>query len=268
MTFNEWLEKWNGHYIDFDGIYGNQCMDLMHQYCVEVLGITDGSVLAAPGAKDVYNNFENIKGHELFEKIPNTPTGVPQEGDILFWGTGTWGHVAIFIEGDASRFRSFDQNYPTGSFCHAQEHSYSGILGWLRCKGSMVQLDAKTFENLVRKSTIYDKVYQKLGVADGETIVLAEIDKLIGYEDKVREQEKQLAEVQAKANEFATQAADKAQELVNLRQEMNELKEKLDSAIKDNLELSRAVQELKTQAQVQSTKPWWEVLFDSIFGKR
>ena len=197
MTFNEWLEKWNGHYIDFDGIYGNQCMDLMHQYCVEMLGITDGRVLAAPSAKDVWNNFENIFGHELFDKIPNTPTGVPQEGDIVLWTSGTWGHVAIFVEGDVSTFRSFDQNYPTDSPCHIQLHtSYTGIGGWLRCKkvSQMVQVEAPVFENLVRKSTIYDKVYQKLNVQDGETIVLAEIDKLLTYEEKVRDQEKQLAE--------------------------------------------------------------------------
>lgn len=135
MTFQSFIETFNGKYIDFDGAYGAQCMDEMHYYCVQVLGLADGRILAAPCAKDVYNNFDSVFGHELFERIPNTPTGVPNEGDVMFWGNGTWGHVAIFIEGDANSFRSFDQNYPTGSPCHVQNHtSYSGVLGWLRFK--------------------------------------------------------------------------------------------------------------------------------------
>lgn len=139
MIFQEFLTKYNGIYIDFDGAYGPQCMDLMHQYCVEVLGIADGSVLAADPAKLVYLNFATIKGNELFEQIGNTPTAIPQEGDIVFWD-GIYGHVAIFIEGNANSFRSFDQNYPTGSPCHVQNHpNYltPKVLGWLRYKGAI-----------------------------------------------------------------------------------------------------------------------------------
>lgn len=138
MTYDEFIGKWNTRGIDFDGAYGDQCMDLMHQYVFEVLGVTDGRVLAAPAAKDVYLNFDNVVGHDKFEKIANTPTGVPQKGDIILWGTGIgpYGHVAIFLDGDANKFRSFDQNFPTGSKCHLQDHTYTGVLGWLRFKGT------------------------------------------------------------------------------------------------------------------------------------
>ena len=61
MTLDEHIAKWQGKPIDFDGAYGFQCMDLMHQYVYEVLGITDRSVLAAPIARLVYQNFINIK---------------------------------------------------------------------------------------------------------------------------------------------------------------------------------------------------------------
>ena len=140
MTFQDFINKWNGKGIDFDGYYGDQCMDLMHQYCVEVLGLVDGRILAAPSAKDVYLNFNNVLGHENFDKIDNTPTGVPQNGDIMFWGTGIgpYGHVAVFVEGDSNKFRSFDQNFPTDSKCHIQEHTYKGVLGWLRGKTNAV----------------------------------------------------------------------------------------------------------------------------------
>ena len=125
----EFIDKWKGKPCDFDGWYGTQCMDLMHFYVYEMLGVKDATVLAAPSAKQVYTNF---KWGDLFSKIDNTPTGVPKEGDIIFWGNGEWGHVAIFIEGDANRFTSFDANWPTGSLPHVQEHNYKDVLGWIK----------------------------------------------------------------------------------------------------------------------------------------
>jgi hypothetical protein len=163
MSFDEFVAKWNGKGIDFDKAYGDQCMDLMHQYHVEVLGITDGRTLAAPGAKDVYLQFESRFNNSLFEKIPNTPTGVPQKGDIVLWGEGIgpFGHVAMFVSGDTNKFKSFDQNFPTGSKCKIVEHTYKGVLGWLRFKGSVntVQVEADKFTELVDKSTKYDSFF-------------------------------------------------------------------------------------------------------------
>ena len=139
LSLREFIDKWDGRGIDFDGYYGDQCMDLMHQYHVEVLGITDGRTLAAPSAKEVFLKFDTRFNHHLFEKIDNTPTGVPEPGDIMLWGEGIgpWGHVAIFVDGDVNSFNSFDQNFPTGSKCHIQKHNYSGVLGWLRYKGEL-----------------------------------------------------------------------------------------------------------------------------------
>ena len=132
MIIDDFIKKWDQKGIDFDGVYGDQCMDLMHQYCVEVLGLTDGKILRAPSAKDVW--LTNIYGKEKFESIQNTPTGVPNRGDIVLWGTGIgpYGHVAIFNTGDINTFYSFDQNFPTGTKCHIQKHDYKGVLGWLR----------------------------------------------------------------------------------------------------------------------------------------
>jgi len=133
MTLDEFIARWAGRGIDTDFAYGFQCMDLMHKYCQEVLGLSDLSILAAPAAKYVWYNFSTIKGRELFEKIPNTPTGVPLKGDIVLWD-GQWGHVAVFRDGNVNSFNSFDQNYPVGSLCHMQYHNYTNVLGWLRFK--------------------------------------------------------------------------------------------------------------------------------------
>lgn len=131
MTLEQFIKKWKGNPVDFDGAYGAQCMDLMHQYVTEVLELSDPSILAAPAAKDVYNNF---RWGKYFDKIVNTPNAVPERGDIIIWGGGDWGHIAIFVEGDVNTFTSFDQNYPVGSAPHLQEHTYENVLGWVRIK--------------------------------------------------------------------------------------------------------------------------------------
>ena len=147
----DFIAKWNGQRVDFDGVYPNQCMDLMHQYVFECLGITDRRALGAPSAKDVFLNYPNgVADDEYFIRIPNTPDAIPQEGDIIFWGTkiGQYGHVAIFIRGDANNFESFDANWPLESLPHVQEHNYNGVLGWLRRKDDMSQAERDELNNL------------------------------------------------------------------------------------------------------------------------
>src|ERR1035441_8747322 len=129
ITFDTFIQEWNGRGIDVDGVYGNQCMDLMHQYTNEVLGF---DALHAGTAYEAYLN-----GDSRFDKIPNTPTSVPQKGDLVFWNTsvGSAGHVAVFIEGNVTRFSSFDQNWPLNplglAVAHVQEHNWNGVAGWL-----------------------------------------------------------------------------------------------------------------------------------------
>lgn len=136
MTLQDFINKWTGKTVDTDGVYPNQCMDLMHQYLIDMFGITNPQVLSTPSAYLVYTNFDNMTGKEQFDRIANTPDGVPQKGDIVFFGTqiGQWGHVCIFVDGDSNSFRSFDANWPTGSLPHIQTHNYTGVLGWLRFK--------------------------------------------------------------------------------------------------------------------------------------
>ena len=129
MTVRGFFDKWNGRGIDWDNWYGFQCMDLYHQYDKECIGSKN---YPAPAAKDVWNKYDN----NFYTRIPNTPTNIPQEGDVIIWGTliGPYGHIAVFYAGDVINFTSFDQNFPINSKCHFQVHSYKGVLGWLRPK--------------------------------------------------------------------------------------------------------------------------------------
>lgn len=137
ITFQAFLDKYDGKYIDYDGKFGYQCVDLMRAYMAEVLGMKPYDVLpGAPGAKDIYNRYT---GATPFTKIANGKVNYPHNGDIVFWGfypfvTGINGHVGICVGDGASmwNFITFDQNYPTRTSCHRQLHNYRGVMGWLR----------------------------------------------------------------------------------------------------------------------------------------
>ena len=69
--------------------------------------------------------------------VPNTPTNQPVPGDVVIWGqnavdgTGPPGHVDIAYQAiNEMSFLGLDQNWPDGSPCHVQSHSYVGVLGW------------------------------------------------------------------------------------------------------------------------------------------
>lgn len=158
MTIDEFVSKYDGKEIDTDGYYGGQCMDLMHKYLQDIYNLPL-SLFAAPTAYQAFQNASDSR----FEKVFNTPTGVPQKGDIVFWNTGigSAGHVAVFLSGDQNNFTSFDQNFPTGSLCHKQTHTYKSVAGWLHYKQAQVDdtiaVEKDVFEQLVGKSSEYDK---------------------------------------------------------------------------------------------------------------
>lgn len=275
MDFQTFLEKWGGRGIDFDGVYGNQCMDLMHQYCVEVLGLTDGSILAAPCAKDVYNNFTNVKGHELFDQITNTPTGVPQEGDIMFWGNGTWGHVAIFMEGNADTFTSFDQNYPTGSLCHAQNHNYTGVLGWLRLKESattslQAELDKARKDRDAHWNALQDiKTALAITGEYAQDVIMRRIDMLIGLEKDAGKKEEKISELTMQIQVLEKKISDQQTALESAQSQLEStvaanlgMQKTVQTLTSNNTSLQKAVQDLKDSIKVPTFRGFKKTLYD------
>jgi len=135
MTFQQFLDKWNGQYCDYDKKYGFQCVDLMRQYLKDVCGFSPYTAVPPVNyAKEIYAKAKPT----FFEKIPNGKLNFPEKGDIVVWKPypfviGWPGHVAINITGAPRNFISFDQNYKITA-CHRQLHDYKGVIGWLRPK--------------------------------------------------------------------------------------------------------------------------------------
>jgi hypothetical protein len=132
MTLAEFIATHNGKYLDYDGLYGAQCVDLIDYYCRDVLGIP----IVWANAIDWYGQDATFE-----QWIPNVwgdQSNFPLPGDIIVWGkdavvgTGVFGHIGICVTATGVAFRSFDQNWPPGSPCHSQPHSYHGVIGWGR----------------------------------------------------------------------------------------------------------------------------------------
>lgn len=139
MTLDEFVQKYRGVGIDYDGSYGKQCVDLYRVYCKEVLQVPQSPPIS--GAADIWTTYLTDK-FDQFVKVANNG---PIKGDIVIWnkkmGNG-FGHVAIFLDGETTEFRSLDQNW-TPQQCRIETHTYSNMIGWLRLKGgSMTDLQA------------------------------------------------------------------------------------------------------------------------------
>lgn len=132
MTIDAFVAKYLGQKVDYDGHYGGQCVDLYRQYVKEVLALPQ-SPPVPQGACWIWQTAPD----ENYLKISNTPTAVPERGDIVIWNSNVgkgYGHVAIFLDGDVNKFVSLDQNWPTLSVVTKTEHRYANVIGWLRPK--------------------------------------------------------------------------------------------------------------------------------------
>lgn len=134
MTFDQFFNTYNGVPIDYDGSYGVQCVDLVAQYIQDVIGVSNYTL----NAIDYYNSFYSYPFlYNNFTLIANTPSFVPQKGDIMVWN-GNWGggygHVGVCNGvGDTTYFQSYEENY--GGYNEAtalRTNSYSNVLGVLR----------------------------------------------------------------------------------------------------------------------------------------
>ncbi len=149
MDLDQFIEKYTDKGIDFDGHFGNQCMDLYRQYVAEVLNYPQSKPV--PSAKDVWDTYLP----KYFDRVENKPTNIPLKGDIVIWGKefGKHGHISVFVEGGVRTFKSFDQNSPLKSLSHVQKHNYKGVLGWLRPRKDM-STDIKWLIDYMREKGI------------------------------------------------------------------------------------------------------------------
>lgn len=125
MTYQEFKDKYNGQYLNYDGYYSYQCWDLAQYYFTECLGLPE-SVLSGCG---MVNNMLYPPKREVLDKyFDEVDVHDMHAGDVCIWDYGNGvGHIAIFDNWDGLSCWYFSQNYPLNSNSHLQVINDAGI---------------------------------------------------------------------------------------------------------------------------------------------
>lgn len=181
LTYDEFEKKYLGKAVDYDGVLGVQCVDLADQYLKDCYGITG---VWCNGARDLYTNFDSYAAlKNRFTKIANTRELVVRKGDLVVWGNGDNGHIAIGNgEGTIDWFVSLEENTlnrrePT----QLVRHDFGGVLGVLRPKEMSVANDCADTEALKELDSPQDKSIIKRGYHGLAVTMLKDRLKALGY---------------------------------------------------------------------------------------
>ena len=138
MCLDEYINKYNGKKIDFDGAYGAQCVDLFRHYSKEYLAIPEhtGSCSTTGGAKDLYIDYPKMPlEKKYFERI--SPKKGIFAGDVAIWDstpTNKYGHVAIVLGTLNNHLIVFEQDGFKQNGAKIALRSKNNLLGVLRRK--------------------------------------------------------------------------------------------------------------------------------------
>lgn len=177
-------------------------------------GLPTGTKVLAPHAGKIIEATLDPQGYGLYLKIEND-----KEGSVLAHlrefrvGVGD-----IVLENQLVGYSDNSGN-STGPHLHwgyylfprDRQNGYAGFINQeslITNSGVTVAVEDAIFKELVRKSTITDRVASKLNVENSETIILGELDKLISYEDAVVQKDKQLSEDNQKIEELEKKLQD------------------------------------------------------------
>lgn len=139
MYLEDFVKKYNGKKVDFDGVYGAQCVDLFRQYCKEGLEIPEhtGSCSTSGGAKDLFLDYSKMPiEKKYFYKYTKTNKGLIP-GDVLIWNsteTNKYGHVAIYLGKINNDLIVFEQDGFKQDGAKINLRSKENLLGVLRKK--------------------------------------------------------------------------------------------------------------------------------------
>ena len=137
MNVEEFVKKYNGKKIDFDGVYGAQCVDLFRQFVKECLGISEHTGVCATtgGAKDLFLDYDKMPIEKKYFLRMKNKGNIP--GDILIWDSSEknkYGHVAIYLGKLNNDFIVFEQDGFKQDGAKINLRSKTNLLGFLRKK--------------------------------------------------------------------------------------------------------------------------------------
>lgn len=135
MTLDEFVEKYNGKKIDYDGAYGAQCVDVFRQYCKDVLHVPHTG--AVVGAAELYTKYEALPlEKKYFSRIAYEGV-IPGTGDVVIFSASAsnkYGHVALVLSANEKMITVFEQDGFKQYGAHMGTWDYKRVLGFLRKK--------------------------------------------------------------------------------------------------------------------------------------
>lgn len=132
MELLDFVKEYLGKKVDYDGVYGAQCVDLFRQYTEEVLNIPEHTG-AVEGAADLWRNYQNLPiEKKYFTRIANLLHAEP--GLVAVWDktpNNTYGHVAIVLADMGTDLLVIEQNGFTQKGVELKYRSKLNLLGYL-----------------------------------------------------------------------------------------------------------------------------------------
>lgn len=281
MTLQQFKDKYLGKQVEYHS-YGagayNQCVDLINAYINEVLdnSTKDYTEIIGTNAKDFNTKYDP----EDFDWIANTPSGVPQTGDIIVWNGkvgGGAGHVGIFLQGDANKFTSLDQNWSKVEHVTVENHTYTNVSGWLRPKNKQ-EINYQAIIDQLREERdnnyrMFVALCDIMGTSHNLDIAKEELKKLVSMEDIVRDKDRQLEDAKKKIESLTDDIKAVEQSLTEAEQEATRLTKQVDEQQKtidgqaNDLEVIRGdLESLRKQCQIPETKGWKKHLIELILS--
>lgn len=216
LQAKQWIQASIGKRYDTDGYYGSQCKDYANAYAGFM-----GHPLKASNANATWTLAQD----PYWQKLANTPTFLPQAGDIVVWGAWSgnpYGHIGVVLDANLNNFRSVDQNWfgansTVGSPAAVVTHNYTNprVVGFLRPTFSAEAQGDEMIANADQATKIYKMLRPNSGASQGEidgtagkrtfANFLNDAQSEINARDAaLRNQNARLAELQAQVNDLST----------------------------------------------------------------
>lgn len=137
MELDEFINKYNGQKVDYDKVFGPQCVDLARQWINEGWGIKEhtGSCATTGGAKDLFLDYDKMPLEKKYFKKSTTKNWI--QGDLLIWDKtdkNEYGHVAIYVGKLNNYLIVFEQDGIKKDGAKINIRSKDNLLGYLRRK--------------------------------------------------------------------------------------------------------------------------------------
>jgi archaellum component FlaC len=258
MTLTEFKNKWLGKPADYDGQYGNQCVDLYRFYVKEVLGYPQSPGVG--GAAEIWDSADP-KYYDFITNDPNNLTQHPEPGDIVIWNRrmgGGFGHVAINLRATGTELSLLETDGTTGSGLVQQKiRSYTNVIGWLHPKELMADPLQVCLTDREKFWKERDELLSALGATDvegGKSAIaglksrITDLTNQLGTaQAEVKNREEQVSRLKQQVSDLSFQLEDAVNQAKSKQQEINQFAQEKGALVVENEQLRVQVDTLKQQ---------------------